>query len=96
MHDKTFQQAIEDLQGRLSSGFQETVCRMIEYRTTVTRATSDIQDEKVRSVVKKTLIVGQMITSFGILRDMQIINEAQYNEFATYLIHTITYHPNDS
>jgi len=91
MQDKTFQQAIQDLQGKMMNGMQDTVCRMIEHRTTVTHASSDIQDEKIRTFVQKTLIVGQMITLLGIMKDIQLINEFQYKEFTTYLMNSSAY-----
>ncbi len=91
MQDKTFQQAIQDLESRLINGFQGTVNHMIKHRTTVTKATSEIQDEKVRGVVKKTLIIGQIITLLGMMKDLHLLNEAQYHEFAEYLMNSFTY-----
>jgi hypothetical protein len=35
------------------------------------------------------LIVGQMITLLILIKEMQIINEDQYNEFTAYLRHTL-------
>lgn len=88
MQDKTFQQAIQDLQGKMMNGMQDTVCRMIEHRTTVTHASSEIQDEKIRAFVQRTLLIGQMITLLGMMKDMQIINECQYKEFTAYLMNS--------
>jgi len=96
MQDKSFQQAIQELHGNLSNGFQDALCRMISYRTTVTNATSDIQDEKVRTVVSKTLIVGQITVLLAMMRDMQMLNDVQYNEFVAYLMQTCNYQPHDA
>jgi hypothetical protein len=96
MQDKSFQQAVQELQGSLSNGFQDALCRMISYRTTVTNATSDIQDEKVRTMVTKTLIVGQMTVLLAMMRDMQMLNDVQYNEFVAYLMQTCNYQPHDA
>jgi hypothetical protein len=95
MQDKSFQQAIQELHGNLSNGFEDALCRMISYRTTVTNATSDIQDEKVRTVVTKTLIVGQITALLALMRDMQMLNDMQYNEFVAYLMQTCNYQPHD-
>ena len=95
MQDKSFQQAIQELHGSLSTGFQDALCRMIGYRTTVTNATSDIQDEKVRTMVTKTLIVGQITVSLALMRDMNMLNDAQYSEFTAYLMQTCNYLPQD-
>lgn len=96
MQDKSFQQAIQELHGRLSNGFQDALCRMISYRTTVTNATSDIQDEKVRTVVTKTLIVGQITVLLALLRDLHMLDDMQYNEFVAYLMQTCNYLPHDA
>ena len=96
MQDKTFRQAIQELRGRLMDGFQNTICRMLQYGTTVTQATSDIQDDKVRAVVTKTLIVGQIIFLLSMMKEMQILNDAQYSEFTAYLMHSSTYQSHDS
>jgi hypothetical protein len=95
MQDKSFQQAIQELHSDLSSGFQDALCRMISYRTTVANATADIQDEKVRTVVTKTLITGQITVLLAMMRDMHMIDDMQYNEFTTYLMQTCRYQPND-
>ena len=89
MQDKSFQQAIQDLQDRLVGNFQDTVSRMTKQRTTVREATSDIQDEWVRTVVANTLIRGQMIALFTLMKDMQILNDEQYNELTEYLMNSI-------
>jgi hypothetical protein len=93
MHDKSFQQAIQDLQDRLLNGFQSTIFHMIGHRTTVAAAASDIQDERVRTIVTKTLIVEQITMLLALMKGMQFINEAQYNEFVDYLTQSPTYQP---
>jgi hypothetical protein len=90
MQDKTFLQAVQDLHGKLSNEFQDALCHMLQYQTTVTTATSAIEDEKVRSIVAKTLIVGQIITLLTVLKSVHILSEAQHNEFTTYLMQTLT------
>src|SRR2546430_14907692 len=96
MQDKTFLQAVQDLHGKLSLEFQDTLCHMLQYHTTVTKATSDIEDENLRSIVSKTLIVGQLITLLSLLKSIDILNEAQHNEFTTYLMQTLTVQSHDS
>jgi hypothetical protein len=95
MQDKSFQQAIQELHSDLSNGFQDALCRMITYRTTVANATSDIQDEKVRTVVAKTLITGQITILLAMMRDMHILDDMQYNEFVAYLMQTCRYQSSD-
>jgi hypothetical protein len=91
MQDKSFLEAIQDLQDRLSSDFQKTLGHMLVYRTTVSNASSHIQDEKVRAVVKNTLITGQMISLLTLMKEMGILDETQYDEFTAYLIQSLTY-----
>ncbi len=91
MQDKSFLQAIQDLQDRLSSDFQKTLGHMLVHRTTVSKATLNIRDEKVRAVVKNTLITGQMIALLKLMKDMGILDETQYDEFIAYLMHALTY-----
>jgi hypothetical protein len=89
MQDKSFQQAVEEWQSRLNSSFEDTVYHMLKRRTTVTQATSYILDEKIRVIITRALIVGQLITLLALIKEMQIINEAQYNEFTSYLRHSL-------
>jgi hypothetical protein len=96
MQDKTFLQAIQDLHGKLSNEFQDTLCHMLQYHTTVTKATSDIKDESMRSIVSKTLIVGQIITLLTLMKNMRIVNEAQHSEFTTYLMRSLSFQPHDN
>ncbi len=96
MQDKSFLQAIGDLQDRLSNDFIDTIGYILTNHTTVAKATLDIQDEKVREVVKNTLITGQMISLFTLMKEMGMLDETQYNEFTAYLMHSLTYQPNKS
>jgi hypothetical protein len=89
MQDKSFQQAMEEWQSKLNSSFEDTLYQMIRQRTTVTQATTAIRDEKMRAIITRILIVGQMITLLILIKEMQIINEAQYNEFTAYLRHSL-------
>lgn len=89
MQDKSFQQAMVEWQNRLNSSFENTVYHMIMQRTTVTQATQGIRDEKVRAIVTRMLIVGQIMTLLILIKEMQIINEVQYNELTTYLGHSL-------
>jgi hypothetical protein len=89
MQDKTFLQAVQDLHCKLANEFQDTLCHMLQYPTTVTKATSDIEDEKLRSIVSKTLIVGQIITLLSLMKSMHILNEAQHSEFTSYLMDSL-------
>ena len=78
MQDKTFLQAVQDLHGKLANEFQDTLCHMLQYQTTVTKATSDIEDENLRAIVAKTRIVGQIITLLSLMKSMRILNDAQH------------------
>jgi hypothetical protein len=90
MQDKTFLQAVQDLHGKLSNEFQDALCHMLQYQTTVTKATSEIEDEKLRSIVAKTLIVGQIITLLTVLKNVHLLSDAQHNEFTAYLMQSLT------
>lgn len=96
MQDKSFLQAMQDLQDRLSNNILNTIDHMLVHRTTVTNATLNIQDEKMRVVVKNTLITGQMIALLTLMKEMGILDEMQYDEFTTYLMHSLTYLPHNS
>ncbi len=69
---------------------------MLVHRTTVTNATLNIQDEKMRAIVKNTLITGQMIALLTLMKEMGILDETQYDEFTAYLVHSLTNHPHNS
>lgn len=90
MQDKSFLQAIQELQDRIASNFQEAIGHMLLYRTTAVNATADIKDEKVRMVVTNVLVTGQIISLLTLMKDMQLLDEGQCNEFITYLLGTLT------
>ncbi len=96
MQDKSYLQAIQDLQDRVSNDFLDTISHMLVHRTTVAKATLNIRDEKVRAVVKNTLITGQMIALLTLMQDMGILDETQYDEFTAYLMRSLTYQPHTS
>ncbi len=96
MQDKSFLQAMQDLQDRLSNNIMDTINHMLVHRTTVTNATLNIQDEKMRAIVKNTLITGQMIALLTLMKEMGILDETQYDEFTAYLVHSLTNHPHIS
>ncbi len=87
MQDKSFLQAMQDLQDRVSNNILDTINYMLVHRTTVTNA---------RAVVKNTLITGQMIALLALMKEMGILDETQYNEFTAYLMHSLTNHPHNS
>ena len=91
MPDKSYVQAIQDLQDRLSSHSLDTIAHMLTHRTTVSQATCNIQDEHMRTVVKNTLITGQMVALLTLMKDMGILDESHYDEFRAYLRHSLTY-----
>jgi uncharacterized protein YutE (UPF0331/DUF86 family) len=90
MQDKSYMQAIQDLQDRLSQQFLETLSHMLARRTTVDKATLHIEDEKVRAVVKNTLMTGQIIALLALMKEMGLLDETQYDEFTAYLMHSLT------
>ena len=91
VQDKSFAEALQDLQDRLSSDFQKTLGHMLVHRTTVAEATLNIQDEKMRAIVKNTLITGQMLALLILMKEMGILGETHYDEFAAYLMQSLTY-----
>jgi hypothetical protein len=90
MQDKTFLQAIQDLENRIVGNFQESINHMILHRTTAVNATVDIKDEKMRAVVINALICGQIIALLTLMRDLRILDSSQYDEFTTYLQRSLT------
>ena len=90
MQDKSYLQAIQDLQNRLSSHSLETIAHMLTHRTTVSQATFNIQDERMRAVVKNTLMTGQMVALLTLMKEMGILDETHYEEFRAYLMHSLT------
>lgn len=85
MRDKSFLQAMQDVQKRVSNHIEETVQHMLLQRTTATDAAGVIQDESMRAVVTNELITGQIIALLALLRDEGILDNVQYNEFTAYL-----------
>ena len=85
MQDKSFLQAIEDLQDRISSNYQETINHMLQHGTTVGDATLHIEDEKMRTLVSDMLMNGQIIALLALMRDLRLLGNAQYEELAAYL-----------
>ena len=96
MQDKSYRQAIQDLQDRLSNHFLDAIAHMLTHRTTVSKATLNIEDENMRAVVKNTLITGQMMALFTLMKEMGILDETHYEEFRAYLMHSLMYQPGDS
>jgi len=89
MQDKSFLQAVQDLQDRVSSNFQASMNHMLLYRTTATDATLNIEDEKVRAVVTNELITDQLIALLTLMKDLRMLNKEQYNEFIAYLLRAL-------
>jgi hypothetical protein len=89
MQDKSFSQAVQDLQDRVSSNFQESMNHMLLYRTTATNATLAIEDEKVRAVVTNELITDQLIALLALMKDLRMLDKEQYDEFIAYLLRAL-------
>jgi hypothetical protein len=90
MHDKTFVQALQDLQDRISNDLHGSLGHMLMHGSTVSSATSDIEDERIREVVKNTLITGQMIALFTMMKELNILDEAQCEEFIAHVKRSLT------
>jgi hypothetical protein len=90
MHDKSFLQAMQDLQDRISNNFHGSVSHMLLHSTTAADATSNIQDEKMRSAITNVLVCGQIISLLALMRDLNLLDKTQYDEFTTYLLRTLT------
>ncbi|MBE3558755.1 MAG: hypothetical protein IMW89_05940 [Ktedonobacteraceae bacterium] len=86
MQDKSFLQAIQDLQDRISDNFYESVQHMLLHRTSAVDATLSIEDEKMRTIITNALIVAQIITLLALMRDLHFLGETQYKEFRSYLL----------
>jgi hypothetical protein len=93
MQDKSYLQAIQDLQDRFSNHYLDTIGSMLVHGTTVSKATLNIRDENEREVVKNTLITGQIIALLALMKEMGILDETQYDEFRAYLMRSLTYQP---
>ena len=91
MQDKSFQQALQDLQDRVAQDFQVSINHMLQHRTTVTNATVAIEDEKVRALVSDMLMTGQIVALLGLLKDLSLLDEVQYKEFTAYLLRSLTF-----
>lgn len=85
MRDKSFFQAMQDVQESVSNHIEETVQQMLLHRTTVTYAAGVIEDKRMRAVVTNELITGQIIALLALLRDEGILDNVQYDEFTAYL-----------
>jgi hypothetical protein len=85
MQDKSFLQAMQGVQERVSSHIEESIQQMLLHHMTAARATRAIQDENMRAVVTNELMTGQIIALLALLKDWGILDETQYTEFATYL-----------
>ena len=90
MQDNSYVQALQDLQDRLSEHSLDTIAHMLTHRTTVSKATLNIQNEHMRAVVKNTLITGQMVALLTLMKELGILDESQYDEFRAYLMHSLT------
>ena len=86
IQDKSFQQALQDLQDRIAKDFQASINHMLVHRTSVAHATVAIEDENVRALVSDMLMTGQIVTLLGLLKDLSLLDEGQYKEFTAYLL----------
>ncbi len=89
MQDKSFLQAMQDIQKRVSDHVEESIQRMLLYRMTAAHATGAIQDESMRAVVTNELMTAQIIALLALLRDGGILDDTQYAEFTAYLRHSL-------
>ena len=85
MQDKSFQQAMQELQDRISGDLQESVRTMLLHGTTATSATLNIKDETIRAVVTDAIIINQIIALLTLMKDLSLLDEAQHKELTTYL-----------
>jgi len=91
MQDKSFQQALQDLQDRIADDFHGSISHMLVHRTNATNATVAIEDEKVRALVSDMLMTGQIVALLGLLKDLSLLDEGQYKEFTAYLLRSFTF-----
>ncbi|GCE20766.1 hypothetical protein [Dictyobacter kobayashii] len=89
MSDKSFSQAVQDLQNRITSNLQDSMNHMLRYHTTATAATLNIEDEKVRTVVTNELITDQLIALLTLMKKLHMINKEQHDEFTDYLLRAL-------
>ncbi len=86
MEDKSYLQALHERQYRLSVDLLATLGQMLVHRTTVAQASLAIQDEHLREVIKHTLLTGQIIALFTLMKDMGLLDASHYDEFTAYLL----------
>jgi len=89
VQDKSFVQALQELQDRLASDYEKTLGHMLVHRTTVGEASLHIQDEKVRAVVTHTLLTSQMMALLALMKDLGMLGERHYEECAAYLLQAL-------
>lgn len=85
MQDKSFLQAMQDVQQRVSGHIEESIQQMLLQRITATHAAEAIQDESLRAAVTNELITGQIIALLALLKESGIIDKTQYAELTAYL-----------
>ena len=85
MQDKSFLQAMQDLQDRISFDSYQSIFHMLSHRTTVAGATMEIQDKTVRALITDELIMNQIMGLLQVTRDLGMLDKAQYDEFISYL-----------
>jgi Pyruvate/2-oxoacid:ferredoxin oxidoreductase gamma subunit len=86
MQDKSFRQALLDVENRIAKDFHASINSMLLHQTNVTHATRAIEDENVRALVTNMIMTGQIVVLLGLLKDLHLLDEVQYNELTAYLL----------
>lgn len=88
MEDKTFKQAMEQLQGRLENDIYDGLVKsskaFLEGKT-IEEATSWIADERVRSSVKKYIVPLTIHSFISSTREIGLISDNTHREMIAYL-----------
>ncbi len=88
MQDLSFIQAMNKVHSKISNEFQESIAHLLRTPMTVAQATANIQDEHVRGIVSKTLIVGQLLSLLSLMEEMDMLSPAQHKELRAYVLNT--------
>lgn len=88
MQDKTFKQAMEELTDRIASQLRQEILSHTDFLDkgqTVAEATADIQDERMREVVKDMILAFSVLSLVDTLHALGTLNQEQANELHMYL-----------
>jgi hypothetical protein len=85
--DKTFSQALRELESRLGKALTGIVEARIELVRghTVTSVTADVEDETLREFARDILIIVKILAFFDMLCEMAVLTQPEYDEIESRL-----------